>query len=174
MKCKRDRDNEGEVNGEDDGGVGEWFGFITEVCYARLGPRGWHKQLPHYDREKPGKGKADEENSLFIPGPGKHALAELPASYWSDIRKTLAERLLKERRFVRNPVPQMNDGELPQPGVPGSNNWITIGPSVVRKGQATGGPPISGRGTRLAVAAVEIRAAAATADGGAWPADNAG
>jgi hypothetical protein len=174
MKAKYKKKDDVEVNGKNDGEAGEWFGFVTEVCYARLGPRDWHKRLPHYQRKKPEKGKPNEKNSLFIPGPGKRALAKLPASYWSDIRRTFVERLLKDRRFIYKPVPHRNGEELPQPGVPGSNNWITIGPSVVRKGQATANPPISGRVTRLAIAPGGNRAYVATADGGVWRSDDAG
>jgi hypothetical protein len=172
---KRKKENGIEMDEEiNDGDVGEWFGFFTELSYARLGPRDWFRQLPHYELEKPSKDKPRAETSLFVPGPGKAALTELPSSYWSDVRRVWVERLLREQRIIVKRPPRSKDGELPQAGVPGANNWIPIGPSVVQKGQATGNPPISGRVTRIAIAPGGNRVYVATADGGVWRSDDAG
>jgi len=67
-----------------------------------------------------------------------------------------------------------DDGELPAAGVPGANNWVPIGPSVVRKGQATGGPPVSGRVSGIAIAPGGSRVYVASADGGVWRSDDGG
>jgi hypothetical protein len=157
-----------EEKGEGD--VGVWFGFFTERSHAKLGPRKWLEQRPP-QRKKSAK-NARDDNSLFLPGRGKAALAALPLEHWSDIRRMFAERLLRDRRVKRPMRPR--DDDLPQSGVPGANNWVTIGPSVVRKGQATGNPPISGRVARLAIAPGEARVYAATAEGGVWRSDDAG
>lgn len=170
--------NEGNVNprGEerDTGEADEWFGYDTERRYARLGPRDWFAQLPQYDIEQPSEGQPQGETSLFIPGPGKAALAEMPSSYWSDIRRAYSERLLRDQRSTAKQIPRIEDGDLPQPGIPGTNNWIPLGPSVVRKGQASGNPLISGRALRLAMAPGGDRVYVATADGGVWRSDDAG
>jgi hypothetical protein len=63
-----------------DGDAAEWFGFFTELTYAKLGPRDWFSQLPHYELEKPSqksKGIPRGETSLFVPGPGKAAITKL-------------------------------------------------------------------------------------------------
>ena len=166
-----DRRIRNEVEGDD---VDKWFGFFTERSHARLAPRQWWERLRRPKKERPSKARLRDENSLFIPGPGKAALTDLPPSYWSDLRRSFAERLLRDRRGpIRRPT-RTKDDDLPQPGVPGANNWITIGPSVVRRGQATGSPPISGRVARIAIAPGETRIYAATAEGGVWRSDDVG
>jgi hypothetical protein len=160
-----------EIETED---VDKWFGFETDLFYAKLGARNWHRQFPQRKVEKPSEKKGRGKTSLFVPGPGRAALNKLPSSYWSDIRHAWVERLHREQRVIIKRAPQTKGGEPPQPGVPGANNWIPIGPSVVRKGQASGNPPISGRVTRIAIAPGENRVYVATADGGAWRSDDAG
>ena len=60
------------------------------------------------------------------------------------------------------------------PGVPGTNNWVPIGPSVVRRGQPSGRPAISGRASGIAIAPGGSRVYVATADGGVWRSDDGG
>jgi hypothetical protein len=55
-----------------------------------------------------------------------------------------------------------------------ANNWIPIGPSVVRQGQGANRPAVSGRVAGLAVAPGGQRVYAASANGGVWRSDNAG
>ncbi len=57
---------------------------------------------------------------------------------------------------------------------PPANNWIPIGPSVLRKGQGGTLPSTSGRCNGLAVASGGTRVYAAAANGGVWRSDNEG
>jgi hypothetical protein len=150
------------------------FTFLAESRNAKLGPRDWHEELPHHDLT--GSDKAGEEDtpSIFIPGPGEAGLAQPSASRWVDVRSAFTQRLLIYRGGARSNGKGMDGGSLPQPGVPGRNNWIPLGPSAIRKGQATGNPPVSGRALRLAIAPGGNRVYVATADGGVWRSDNAG
>jgi len=62
--------------------------------------------------------------------------------------------------------------EAPQP--PPANNWIPIGPSVVRQGQGGVRPPVSGRTPAIAVAPGGTRIYIGAANGGVWRSDDAG
>ncbi|MBM4430340.1 MAG: hypothetical protein FJ026_08360, partial [Chloroflexi bacterium] len=57
---------------------------------------------------------------------------------------------------------------------PPANNWIPIGPSVVRQGQAANRPAVAGRTPGLAIAPGGNRVYAASANGGVWRSDDAG
>jgi hypothetical protein len=168
---KREKDE--RPDGGTDRDAGNWVEFLTEVRYARLGPRDWYDHLPHRELGKAKAAQAQAEVSLFVPGPGKAALAELPATYWLDVRRTVGDRLLREgRKRMRAVGLRTSDGTAP--GVPGANNWIPIGPSVVRKGQATGNPPVAGRTNGIAITPGGNRVYVSTADGGVWRSDDAG
>ncbi|HSR53518.1 MAG TPA: hypothetical protein VLV83_22055, partial [Acidobacteriota bacterium] len=66
-------------------------------------------------------------------------------------------------------------GERPEPPVPPpGNNWIPIGPSVLRQGQAGTKPPTSGRTPGIAVAPGGTRVYAAAANGGVWRSEDTG
>jgi hypothetical protein len=171
-----ERDTEGRENEphqDEDEDVGEWLGFFVERSHGRLGPRALHEGSA---RESEGRSKEErqDDNSLYLPGPGKAALVELGSAYWSNIRRQFAERLLRDREFPIMRKPRLKDDDLPQSGVPGANNWVALGPSVVRRGQASGNPPISGRVARIAVAPGESRVYAASAEGGVWRSDDRG
>lgn len=74
-----------------------------------------------------------------------------------------------------NPTSLAADPEARQPPVPPpANNWISIGPSVLRQGQGGSKPPTSGRAVGIAVAPGGTRVYAATANGGVWRSDDAG
>lgn len=53
-------------------------------------------------------------------------------------------------------------------------NWIPIGPTVARQGQAAGRPAVSGRVAGIAVAPGGQRVYVAAANGGVWRSDDAG
>ncbi len=74
-----------------------------------------------------------------------------------------------------NPSSAGADFQPPQPPVPPpANNWILIGPSVLRQGQGGVKPPTSGRAAGIAVAPGGTRLYVATANGGVWRSDDAG
>ena len=74
-----------------------------------------------------------------------------------------------------NPSSAGADFRPPQPPVPPpANNWIPIGPSVLRQGQGGVKPPTSGRVAGIAVAPGGTRLYIATANGGVWRSDDAG
>lgn len=55
-----------------------------------------------------------------------------------------------------------------------ANNWVPLGPSVVRQGQAVNRPAVSGRAAGLAVAPGGLRVYVASANGGVWRSDDSG
>ena len=67
-----------------------------------------------------------------------------------------------------------DEGPPQPPAPPPANNWIPIGPSVVRQGQGGTLPPVSGRILGFAVASGGNRVYAATSNGGVWRSDDAG
>lgn len=60
------------------------------------------------------------------------------------------------------------------PIAPPGNNWVPIGPSVLRRGQGGTLPSTSGRVNGLAVASGGMRVYVASANGGVWRSDDAG
>jgi len=98
---------------------------------------------------------------------GAQALAPLPPSYWLDALREFHRRRALGRVYQRRFVPA-------EPVVPGQTNWVPIGPSVARKGQAGGHPGVSGRVARIAVAPGGTRVYVATALGGVWRSDDGG
>lgn len=97
---------------------------------------------------------------------GADALAPLPATFWLDTLREFHQRRAEQRR--RGP------GAPGDPGVPGRTNWIPIGPSVSRRGQVGGSPPVSGRVARIAVAPGGSTVYVASALGGVWRSDDGG
>lgn len=74
------------------------------------------------------------------------------------------------------PPASMDAGvDLPQPPVPApANNWVSIGPSVLRQGQGGVQPPTSGRTVGITVAPGGSRVYIAAANGGVWRSDDTG
>jgi hypothetical protein len=74
-----------------------------------------------------------------------------------------------------NPSATVFESEPPQPPAPPpANNWISIGPSVLRQGQGGVKPPTSGRAVGIAVAPAGTRVYVATANGGVWRSNDTG
>lgn len=65
-------------------------------------------------------------------------------------------------------------GPLAAPSAVARGRWVPIGPSVVRRGQATGRPRVTGRINDLAVSDDGLRAYAASGNGGLWYTEDAG
>jgi hypothetical protein len=114
--------------------------------------------------EKPGF------RSHLQPGRGEEALVELPSTYWHDLMKQYRARQVEARRAAGARF----DVRVRRAGIAGTSNWVPIGPSVIRRGQPTGRPPVSGRASGIAIAPGGMRVYVATADGGVWRSDNAG
>lgn len=71
--------------------------------------------------------------------------------------------------------PDVGAPEPPEPPVPPpAENWVPIGPSVLRQGQAGARPATSGRTPAIAVAPGGDRVYVGAANGGVWRTDNAG
>jgi hypothetical protein len=81
-----------------------------------------------------------------------------------------ASQRLRSLPFARPVAP----GAPAAPAPPPSNNWIPIGPMVLRKGQAENRPAVSGRVPGIAIAPGGTRIYVASANGGVWRSDDAG
>jgi hypothetical protein len=84
-------------------------------------------------------------------------------------------RAWRALRAAPAPAAPLKAGAPPAPPAPPpATNWVPIGPSVVRRGQAAGAPPVSGRAADIAIAPGAARVYAATANGGVWRSDDQG
>jgi hypothetical protein len=115
--------------------------------------------------------------SVLQPGRGKEILATPARTYWHEIltryRASQAHARSLSPAALRGPV--RFDSPMPAAaGIPGQTNWLPIGPSVVRRGQPSGRPAISGRAPGIAISPDGQRVYVATADGGVWRSDDAG
>ncbi len=90
---------------------------------------------------------------------GAEALAPLPRTFWLDTLRAFHQRRRQQRS---------GNGSAGEPGVPGTSNWIPIGPSVARHGA------VSGRVARIAVAPGGGPVYVASAMGGVWRSDDGG
>ncbi|MDX1407471.1 MAG: hypothetical protein R3330_05040, partial [Saprospiraceae bacterium] len=183
---------------------GEYAGWVLpwiERSYARLGKRDWDKRLPvtsveevaeqvnlavararEEQRKEPDRREEEESDfgdarrvlSFFEPGIGaRNAMAKVDFDFWQQRRNEFIEKLRQLKRDGQ--FPEIRDSrDLPQAGVPGTNNWVPVGPSVLLRGQASGNPPVGGRTTGLAIAPGGLRCYAASADGGLWRSDDGG
>src|SRR5712692_4293624 len=133
-----------------------------------------HKAIEARLREQGGAngaGPGAKYQSVLQPGRGEDVFAEVPASYWQSIFREYRLRQDAIRRRLKIEPGSVLPGA---PGVPGADNWIPIGPSVVRRGQPSGRPAVSGRATGIALHPATNCAYVATADGGVWRSDNNG
>lgn len=86
----------------------------------------------------------------------------------------LREWRVRRAQFARPQRRRTRDtGPMP-PSMPPATNWIPIGPSVVRRGQAAGNPAVSGRAVDIAISPGGLIAYVATANGGVWRTDDGG
>src|SRR5690349_19458097 len=119
----RARDERDDAYDEDAKG---WLAFATDRSHALLGPRKEPKPDVVDD--------PDRDVGLFGGAEDPEAFAKIPKDYWAIVKQAQVDRIKATRRAAR-PAPH-DDGDLGEAGVPGANNWVPIGPSVVRKGQA--------------------------------------
>lgn len=165
---------------DDKGEAAQWLAGFLEPVYARMVTIQQQREDNKRERPKAEHGEQRDsghlpgDKSIFEPGPGKNELAEVPKDYWHRIRRDWVDRLLRHRLLREHGRFRRTDRDLPQAGVPGANNWVPIGPSVVRGFRGTGNPPDSGRVSGLAIAPGGIPVYAASADGGVWRSDDGG
>lgn len=107
---------------------------------------------------------------------------EIPASFRRDrigeYRKR-QKKALEEREEESEPPSVARRtrarGVAPEPAAPSpANNWIPIGPSVVRQGQVSNQASVSGRVSGIASIAGGTTVFVATANGGVWLSEDAG
>ena len=160
-----------------EGGPREWLLPIRESAYTKLIP----KEQAEAERsaalaKKPPKAtKAKKEEgfrSTFQPGRGEDVLASLPRDYWLTHMQEFQKRKAGSPR--RGPGMRGIGGGPGTPVIPGTNNWIPLGPSVQARGSAVGRPAVSGRIPGIAIAPGGMRMYVATACGGVWRSDNGG
>lgn len=132
------------------------------------------------------RAQAADESQDAGPGPRALAWLELRAARKAGKGRALAIELphpdsyvetLRAWRDLRalSGLPRRRSSDDPTaPVAPPATNWIPIGPSVIRRGQATGAPPVSGRAVDVAIAPGGSRVYAATANGGVFRSDDGG
>lgn len=96
---------------------------------------------------------------------------QFPADFRLNLLSSYRER---QRSGERSVAFSLDDLQAAAVLAAPSNNWIPRGPSVVRKGQASNRPPVSGRVTGVAVARGGERVYVASANGGVWRSDDGG
>jgi len=174
-----------------DGGPRRWLVPFLEARYTKLSPKAPSaaqrelesklaelqdeavRRTLHATRARPD----GAFESVLQPGRAAEVLADVRPGYWYDAIVQYRQRQAHARRSAGAPKKPVTPFHGPQPtaaGVPGTNNWISIGPSVVSKGQAGGRPAVSGRASGIAIAPGTSRVYVATADGGVWRSDDAG
>ncbi len=111
-----------------------------------------------------------------LPSYGQPYVAEGERPLPPDFRRSLIAEYRQHQKAVLPPPAVFAPGELPPeaPLPPPANNWIPIGPCVVRQGQASNRPAVSGRIAGMAVAPAATRIYAASANGGVWRSDDGG
>ena len=149
-----------EHEAEPEGGPGERSREFLEVRLTPLTPRGIPRmRAPVIPREP---GQPLEESPL-------------PPDFRRRFVRDYRERQQTQQRapvLPKSGAGELEAPEAPQP--PPANNWIPIGPSVVRQGQGGVKPAISGRATAIVVAPGGNLIYIGAANGGVWRSDNAG
>jgi len=136
---------------DEDGPLG-WLRPVLESAYSLLEPRG----VAH----APIAGAARAlKSSLQLEG--NATLASVAQTDW---RALLGE--YKRRKAAAALVPA--------PAVPGGQNWLPLGPTMVLDGQALGDPPVGGRVCGLAIAPGGQILYAASANGGVFRSETGG
>jgi len=104
----------------------------------------------------------------------KNAGSELSDQRLKELRK-YRDRLRAQRKERDRIRKRPGGGEPPQPpDTPPANNWIPIGPSVMRQGQGAVLPAVSGRTPAIAVATGGNRIYVGAANGGVWRSEDTG
>ena len=153
---------------EDEGPLG-WFAPLMEETYFRLAPRG--EAAPSPPTTKPLTGKAF--TSCHLPGAGESILAQPPRTVWADrLREYKAHKAAAT--LMAGPRSVSPSAGPAAPAVPGANNWLPLGPTVVLDGQTVGDQPVGGRVSGVAIAPNAQIVYVATACGGVFRSDDGG
>lgn len=159
------RDGESDVRSE-----GAAYGEPEEGPYSR-GRAFLRERLTELVGEA--EAPVDPATTLDVD-PDEPAELPMPDAFWRDRIEQYRERqqsALDARREEYEPAA----GEPPEaPTPPPANNWVSIGPTVVREGQARDNPPVSGRVPGVAVAPGGSRLYVGAANGGVWRSTDGG
>lgn len=159
-----------------------WLVPMMEQTYARLLPKDQAERLeraaeakraPKAKRTKAAKGDAQPFRSSMTLDRGEEVLAPPDNDFWLDRLREYQKRKAALNRSA-SAARVAAAGLAPAPVLPGANNWVPLGPSVVARGQAQGRPAISGRVSGIAIAPGGTRHYVGTALGGVWRSDDAG
>jgi photosystem II stability/assembly factor-like uncharacterized protein len=144
----------------DDEGPLEWFTPLMEETYFRLAPRG--EPRPPARAALPAGRRAFE--SRHEAGASESALSTPPPTVWQD---RLREYKARKAAAMLRPVAEaaMVAGA---PAIPGGNNWLPLGPTVVLNGQTVGDQPVGGRVSGIAIDPTGQIVYVATASGGVF------
>ena len=105
---------------------------------------------------------------------------EATRKVWSDLAEQRRQALNDFRQLraqkLRSRRPQERAELLPREALvpPPADNWIPLGPSVLRQGQGAVQPAVSGRTPAIAVAPGGTRVYIGAANGGVWRSDDTG
>lgn len=112
------------------------------------------------------------KRSSAAPGEAVPSAAEQEAAS----AQSFVQHRLEQLRLYRAKRAEAAESLAAKRGVavPGQYNWVPLGPSGTRLGQAEGQPLISGRTRGIAIAPGGNRIYIATANGGVWRSENAG
>lgn len=152
--------------------TGEEHGERAAAAFARLARLGDGASPTETDQASP-----LGANSRLQPGRGVEVFADLRPTYWHGVIEQYRQRQLAVRRTQPAQlagVAAFGRAVPPMPGIPGISNWVPCGPAVVRRGQPSGRPAISGRASGIAIAPGGRRMYVATPDGGVWRSDDGG
>lgn len=130
------------------------------------------------DPEAPAPGASD---IIFKPAVESTSVADqgllptLPRTFQRSVMRAYRQRQAGGGPSDVEPMPGgapslHEDAPLPGP----ANNWVPLGPSVIRQGQAMNRPAVSGRVAGLAVAPGGLRVYVGSANGGVWRSDDRG
>jgi len=166
-----------------DDGPRKWLIPVLESAYSKLVPRDQvetdkhkaKKLTPSFLKRQKLATKRAPLTSNLQPGKGDEVLAEIPRDFWEKKLREYQQRKVSTISRMRTMV--LTEGVIPPPGmpaVPGANNWVPIGPSVVARGQPVGRPSIAGRVSRIAIASGGLLMYCATANGGIFRSDDGG
>ena len=174
-KKKKGKSQPERKSPEPEGGPSERSRAFLEERFTPLkrkseGPTGTRSVPPS---EPPRRRRGDDE-----PGAASQPRGDAsPATPGPDRRTLIEEYRKRQERKGSSPRSRGRaSGEAPRaaPTPPPANNWIPIGPSVLRQGQGEVKPATSGRTPAIAVVAGGNRAYIGAANGGVWRTEDGG